>query len=204
WRAAAVAMMASMMTAGAAFAGETSGGQTSSAPAPAVWSRHALIVDLHDLPRRYTCDELWYKFRDVLLAIGAAPQMRILPYRCERRVGAIAYSPKVELDFSLPRILSVENSGGATLEVVPKDVTLEPDKLPHIGPQDCELLNQMRFTFFKAIGEAVKTYHLACQAPVSSTPAFAMTVQTLARVPQRVSAIAPVPQSHGGALTGRG
>ena len=122
WRAAAVAVMASMMTTGAALAGETSGPQTSSAPAPAVWSRHALIVDLHDLPRRYTCDELWYKFKDVLLAIGAAPQMRILPYRCERRVGAMAYSPKVELDFSLPRILSVENAGGATLEVVPKDV----------------------------------------------------------------------------------
>jgi hypothetical protein len=44
----------------------------------------ARLVDLHDLPQRYSCDDLWYKFRDVLLAMGGRPDIKILVYRCER------------------------------------------------------------------------------------------------------------------------
>src|ERR1700753_2209419 len=80
--------------------------KNSDVPAPAVWQRHALIVDLQSLPRRYTCDELWYKFRDVLLAVGASSRMKIMPYECGAQAGEHAYSPKVELDFKTPSTLS--------------------------------------------------------------------------------------------------
>src|ERR1700749_1723011 len=53
---------------------------TSIAPsAPAVWAPHELIVNLHDLPKHYSCDDLWYKFRAILLTLGARQDLEILP-----------------------------------------------------------------------------------------------------------------------------
>jgi hypothetical protein len=73
---------------------------------PAVWHRHDLIVSLSHLPQRYSCDNLWYKFRDVLLALGARPNMKILVYRCGARAGTLAYSPRVHLQFAMPELLN--------------------------------------------------------------------------------------------------
>ena len=47
--------------------------RSNDAARPAEWVRHNLIVKLHDLPKRYSCNDLWYRFRDILLDIGARP-----------------------------------------------------------------------------------------------------------------------------------
>ncbi len=73
---------------------------------PAIWTSHDLIVSLDHLPKLYSCDDLWYKFRDVLRAIGARPDMRILAYQCGRGLGSLGYSPQVHLHFSIPQTLS--------------------------------------------------------------------------------------------------
>src|SRR6476469_6926434 len=64
---------------------------SNAAAQPAAWLQHDLIVSLHNLPRTYSCDDLWYKFRDVLLEIGARADYKILPYDCNSR------SPQVQL-----------------------------------------------------------------------------------------------------------
>ena len=58
--------------------------------APAVWAPHELIVNLHDLPKHYSCDDLWYKFRAILLTLGWC--------RCRR----------------LPVVISVNNRAAST------------------------------------------------------------------------------------------
>ena len=40
-------------------------------PTPAEWKSYDLLLDFRALPRTYSCDELWYKVRDVLLQLGA-------------------------------------------------------------------------------------------------------------------------------------
>src|SRR4029077_17592497 len=65
-------------------------------PQPGAWIPFDLVVNLQDLPKSYSCDELWYKFRDVLLAIGARPA-NIIAFRCEKALGARARSPQVHL-----------------------------------------------------------------------------------------------------------
>jgi hypothetical protein len=149
----------------------------------AVWSQRALIVDLSNLPKRYTCDELWYKFADVLVAIGARPH-QILPYSCDVRLGAVAYSPKVQLEFSIPSAVSGKDARLANLRVVPKVVRLEPGAPQHLETADCALLNQMRQTLLKAIGADVTGFRLACGAPSVSNPPFVLTVKTLVPVTQ--------------------
>jgi len=59
---------------------------------------HDIVVDLRDLPKAYSCDDLRNKLRDVLLAIGSRP-LQIATYRCERALGAGGRSPGIHLRF---------------------------------------------------------------------------------------------------------
>jgi hypothetical protein len=173
-------------------------------PRPAVWSPHGLIVDLQNLPKRYTCDELWYKFKDVLLTIGARPDVKILPYRCSSRVGALAYSPKVQLEFFTPREVQGKSAQWADIEAVSKAVRLEPGSLGHFDAQDCELLSQMKSTLLRYLGDPISDFHLACQAPPLSKPPFGLTVEALVPVPQSSSHVVRVPPADQGGAAGSG
>src|ERR1700751_4938831 len=84
----------------------TAGAATAEHAQPAIWASHSVIVDLKNLPRRYTCDELWYKFKGVLTTLGARPDMKIVPYGCALALGTAGYSPKVQLEFAVPRLVN--------------------------------------------------------------------------------------------------
>ncbi len=159
---------------------------------PAVWSPHALIVDLPKLPRRYTCDQLWYKFRDVLAAIGARPDMKILPYGCDSSRATPAglppaYSPKVQLEFATPREVSGQSSRWADLRVVTKSVQLEPGTPAHLDSRDCELMKLIESTLLRKVGVEVADARLACAVPPSSKVPFSLTVSALVPVAEPAS-----------------
>jgi hypothetical protein len=161
---------------------------------PAVWLQHAVIVDLQNLPKRYSCDELWYKFRDVLLAIGARPDMKILPYGCEQRSGSPDFSPRVELTFSLPREVAANDARWADLQVMAKPVRLQPGAPSHLDDQDCDLLKQIKDTLLTNINYTVSGFHLACGAPrPSSGGPFGLTVEALVPVTQSSTHAAAAP-----------
>jgi hypothetical protein len=188
---AALVLIAAFSAASAASAAET--------PQAAVWLPHALIVDLRNLPKRYTCDDLWYKFRDVLLAIGARPDLKILPYRCDRRLGSIAYSPKVQLEFSMPHVVSGKDERWAQMQVSTKSVRLEPGAPGHLDDADCALLSQIRGTLLRSIGTTVTDFRLACLTPPASKPLFDLTVKAVLPVTQPAAVVAGArPSSRGG------
>lgn len=171
---------------------------------PAVWSHHALIIDLHNLPKRYSCDELWYKFKDVLLAIGARPDLKILPYRCGRSVGSRAFSPKIQLEFSLPRPVSGKNARWASVQGHAKSVRLEPGAPLHLEDTDCELLNQIRTTLLRAIDADVTGFRLACRAPAISNPPFELTVKAILAISPSSAVTAGAAATEPGRPSGSG
>jgi len=161
-------------------------------PQPAVWVSHMLVIDLSNLPKRYSCDELWYKFKAVLMTLGARPDMKILPYRCERGAGSNAYSPKVQLQFSIPRAVSGENARWADLQVSSESIRLQPGSPGRIDRQDCNLLNQIRTTLLPDLGATVIGFNLACQASQSAHSPFGLTVKALIPVSQSLPDVASV------------
>jgi hypothetical protein len=142
---------------------------------PAMWQRRALIVRFHDLPKRYSCDDLWYKFRDVLERLGASSRMDILPDRCERSLGAAARSPRVRLEYFVPRQLERKNARNADLTAVVRTVRIEPGEPSSIDASDCALLRQMR----PALPGQIVGYRLQCRGPPAASPAFSITVRAL-------------------------
>ena len=151
---------------------------------PATWRPYNLILDLHDLPQRYSCDDLWYKFRDVLLALGARPDMNILVYRCERGSNdENARSPQVQLKFSVPELLAPAQWRGAQLQAFTTTVRLGPGSPASLLSSDCELLLQMKDGLLGSLSRQVVSFNLACAAPRSARWPFNVTVQTLTPSP---------------------
>jgi hypothetical protein len=124
---------------------------------------HDLIAKLNHLSKRYSCNDLWYKFHDVLLEIGARPDMKILPYRCERALGEAARSPSVQLHFQLPEVLHGNLARWADIRVVNSTVTFQPGHPKSFDATDCDLLRQIKDTLFTQVVDRAATYHLACR-----------------------------------------
>jgi hypothetical protein len=146
---------------------------------PATWRPHDLIVDFRSLPQRYSCDNLWYKLRDVLLATGARPDMTILVYRCERGLTqARARSPSAHLQFSMPELLPAGQRRWADLDATATTVRLTPGHPASLTNSDCELLRQIKDGLLSSLAQRIVSFDLACAAPPSKRWAFNVTVQT--------------------------
>ena len=138
---------------------------------PAVWIPHDHIVDFQDLPRAYTCDDLWYKLRSVLLALGARPDLTITLYSCGR-------SPSVHLQFSLPREVRGSDTKYASLRAVDGTVLIKEGVPSTLTASDCEFVRQMK-TFLTQLPLRVLSYSFTCDAPSVAGERYQLAVQAL-------------------------
>lgn len=136
-----------------------------------------MIVDFQRLPRTYTCDQLWYAFRGILLRLGAPPAgINILPYDCSPTPDGDLKSPHVEVRFQLPFLLQ-SGVTGAPLQAVEGTVRLSPGKPKILRRSDCELLQQIRETMLASMPVKVDAAHFDCSGPPSRAGRFGVTVR---------------------------
>jgi hypothetical protein len=171
---------------------------TAASAAAATWRPYDLIIDLHNLPIRYSCDDLWYKFHDVLLALGARPDLQVLAYRCERGLQTqAARSPRVELRFNLAETVDKSQARWADIIATPTTVRLAPGHPASLHDTDCELLRQMKDELLAALTPSTRvvSFDLACAAPDTARWPFNVTVQALSAAKQPMAAqVNPLPR----------
>lgn len=154
-----------------------------------LWTAHDMVIRLNDLPRAYSCDDLRERFHDVLLALGARPQVTVSAYAC----GPEGYSPRVRLQFSLPaRVLQAH-----ALEVrqaQPRIVRLGPGTPRSWTAADCELMRQVKDQLISQLSPKVVSFSLACLAPPVNSEHYNVTVQvvTPASTPSRLASLTDV------------
>ncbi len=158
----------------------TAGQKKESAPAPAEWETFDILVDFQNLPRTYSCDELWYKFRDLLQKLGARADMTITPYDCGYVGGGQALSPHVEVEFQLPRLLQGAATRYAQMSIVQKSVRVTAGSPSSLGAHDCEFARQLIDRFFPALPLQVSTSDFSCS---SNPPSYAITINARLVVP---------------------
>ena len=151
-------------------------------PAPAVspttpghaaeWQPYDVLVHLTGLPRPYSCDELWYKFRGVLVSLGAGRIDEVTPSECA------SPSPTVHVRFVLPRLLQGEAAGYADIQAAQHTIELAPGHVAHLVASDCQLVRELRQSLLTDLPVKVLSAQFACRnggaaAPsrTSSTPA---------------------------------
>jgi hypothetical protein len=175
-------------------AGSSQAATSTAAPTaePAQWRTYDVLVPFHDLPKTYSCDELWYRFRDVLLTLGARAYMTITPYDCGYIGGGEARSPRVELKFQLPQLLHGQDTRYAEMSAVSREVRLVPGTPHSLQAGDCELMQQLQGTLLAALPVQVTAATFSCSGPGAT---FALILQTPmvagARPAQATSAATP-------------
>ena len=143
---------------------------------PALWARHALIVDLDDLPKTYTCDELWYRFRALLLDLGArADSLNIMPYHCTTR------SPSVEVQFALPEVLPSARAGVADFEARAQTVSISTGHRSPFDAGDCELMRQIRDVLLPELPVQVVRFQASCSSDHPAQGRFNLELRAFER-----------------------
>jgi hypothetical protein len=144
---------------------------------PAIWRTYDMIVSFQKLPRTYTCDQLWYEFRGILLRFGApAAGINILPYDCSPTPTGDLKSPHVEVRFQLPFVLQ-PGITGAPIQAVERAVTLSPGQPKTLKASDCQLLEQIEQTMLASMPVQVESARFHCSAAPRLAGRFAVTVR---------------------------
>jgi hypothetical protein len=142
-------------------------------PTPAEWRSYDLLLEFHALPRTYSCDELWYRVRDLLLQLGARAYMTITPYDCGSTRGGEARSPRVEVKFQLPEVLSGTATRYAEIAVRERAIRLAAAAPSSLQASDCELMRQMQDMLLAAVPVHVTASAFHCTAAAGS---FSLTI----------------------------
>ncbi|HTX24843.1 MAG TPA: hypothetical protein VMD03_09315 [Steroidobacteraceae bacterium] len=156
---------------------------TAPSPAePATWITNDIEINLQNLPKLYTCDDLWYKVHGVLLAIGARKYMAITPYNCGARAPGGGRSPTVDVRFQTLRVLRGAEIRWAQTNAIERTVRLAPGEPNKLDASDCALLSQLNATLFPYLGIHIVAASLECSSPQAARK-FSVAVDTLLPVP---------------------
>jgi hypothetical protein len=163
---------------------------------PALWRSYDMIVNLQNLKRTYTCNQLWYEFHGILLQLGAWPySINILPYQCSPTPSGYLRSPNVEIRFQLPIFLQATVKS-APAEAVERTVRLSPGEPGTLLKTDCQLLQQIEQMMLTSIeGASVVEDHFDCSAPSSRAGNFhvALSLPMAVKMPPAPTTSAPAP-----------
>jgi hypothetical protein len=152
---------------------------------PAYWAQHDEIDYLDDLPRLYGCDELYYKYRDVLLQLGARPGMKIYAYGCVHgRSAAGNVRPHIDLTYEVPKALPPTVSTKSALLAKLETVHLGPGHPKSLDTRDCILVKDMRDTVLASFSSYIHSDNPDCSPTHSAHQQYNLTVQALIPLPE--------------------
>lgn len=144
---------------------------------PALWRTYDMIINLQNLPRTYTCDQLWYELHGILLRLGAWPySINILPYHCSPKPSGILRSPDVQVGFQLPFFLQGPAAKSAPAKAIERTIRLSPGDPGTLHSSDCQLMQQISQTMLASLPVRLETQHFDCSGPPRRAANFAVTV----------------------------
>jgi hypothetical protein len=146
--------------------------------------QHMVQVQLSNLPKNYSCYDLWYRFREVLQKIGARPDWKITTQGCVFSGNTRARSPLVELVFYFPEALPPAQAKWSDVKAVPSTVSLEPGRAPNsLDKSDCELVKQIKDALLPALPVQVLDARIDCSSSTDAKHPYKVSIQTLIAVP---------------------
>lgn len=144
---------------------------------PALWRTYDFIVNFQNLPRTYTCDELWYELHGIVVRLGAWPySINILPYHCSPSPSGDMKSPDVEVRFQLPFFLEGAAAKWAPAKAIERKMRLSPGEPDTLHPSDCQLMRQISGTLLASLPIRIDEEHFDCSGPRRRAADFHVTV----------------------------
>jgi hypothetical protein len=198
----AIALVAGVLALGApwpavssaAVRGAGPGPAAQAAARPALWRTFNMIVNLQNLPRTYTCNELWYEVHGILQRLGAWPySINILPYNCSPTPSGYMRSPDVQIGFQLPFFLQGAAAKDAPAKAVERTIRLSPGEPQTLHSGDCQLMQQISQTLLASLPVRIDEQHFDCSAPPPRGTRFnvTLTLPMAVKMPSAAPAATP-------------
>ena len=172
------------------------GGADPAAGQPALWRTFDMIVNFQNLPRTYTCNQLWYEFHGLLLRLGAWPySINILTYNCSRTPNGDMKSPAAEVRFQLPTFVHGAAVKWASAKAIERTVRLAPGEPKTLQTSDCQLLQQIDQTMLASMPVRIAREHFDCAAQSRRAEKFDVSVSLpmAEKIPTVATTSAPAP-----------
>ncbi len=143
---------------------------------PAYWAQHDEIVYLKHLPKPYSCNDLYYIFRDVIEDAGARAGAKILPFGCSGTPGTSLSDPtRVELHYQLPKPLAAAVPASFTAKL--NRIELTPGNPSSLHAGDCQLVKDLTTTLLPSISPHIESKRLRCVGAQGSHSDYSVTLQ---------------------------
>lgn len=170
---------------------------SATAARPALWRTYDLIVNLQNLPRTYTCNQLWYEFRGILMRLGAWPySINVLPYDCSPTPSGYMKSPNVEARFQLPFFLQAAAAKSAPAYAIEGTIRLSPGEPKTLHSSDCQLMQQISQTMLASISARIDEQHFDCAASPRRRANFSVTLSLPMAAKKQAVAATSAPGPH--------
>jgi hypothetical protein len=143
-----------------------------------------MIIHLDQLPKQYSCNDLWYKFRAVMGAVGAQRISEILAYDCGTDRADHGLSPRVHVVFALPDAAVGVQARHAAMRADSAEIRLKPGQPPRLDDLDCALMRQINNTLISAIPLHVVRARWNCRAAVAGRSDYELTLRVLKAAPR--------------------
>ena len=130
----------------------------------AVWVPKELHFDYRGFTTKYSCDGLQERMRDVLLKLGARPDLRVRGYGCTRLVGP---DPFAGVSIKMNVLQPAGKQGGPAVPVHWQRVDLLTGLYEHDpvdAAADCELIGQIKQKILPLFATRNVDYRSTCEA----------------------------------------
>ena len=130
----------------------------------AVWVPKELHFDYRGFTTKYSCDGLQERMRDVLLKLGARPDLRVRGYGCTRLVGP---DPFAGVSIKMNVLQPAGKQGGPAVPVHWQRVALLTGLYEHDpvdAAADCELIGQIKQKILPLFATRNVDYRSTCEA----------------------------------------
>jgi hypothetical protein len=151
----AVVSAALPLTSAAAFGNPA---ETSAAPESAVWVPKVLTFTYQGFTTKYTCDALWTKMKQILLELGARPDLQVRTWGCTEPVAPDIF-PGVTVQMN---VLQPGASGAQAVAAHWKKVNLLANRNPVEAAADCELISQIKLRVLPLFAARNVDYSATC------------------------------------------
>lgn len=150
-------------------------------PVAGYWARHDEIERLEDLPKRYSCNDLYYKYRDVLALLGAPAGASILSFGCSGTSGTSLKDPtRVELRYQIATPFPASAQPQASLKIAQRTITLQPGSPRSLQADDCALVQKMAGLLIPASGAHVESSVTHCSPAEHAGGDYHVVIRTWA------------------------
>lgn len=146
-------------------------------PQAAVWQRHQAMIHYFGLTAQYSCDGFEEKVRELLLYLGARPDLKVRAAGCNRAFDRPGHVADADADFYT--LAPTGDTASSTTSAGWARLTIKPMVPVFMDYGECELVQQLKSVITEDFSSRDLNYHTSCTPYEETISDYSVTAEFL-------------------------